>query len=112
MKYLFLIRVDPDTEATDAEANPVPWITEMDERGARIVGNRLRPASEAKVVRIRRGEVLATEGPFTEAKELIGGFDLIECADDAEAIEIASKHPVARFGAVEVRRFWPFDAAA
>ena len=50
-----------------------------------------------------------SEGPFTETKELIGGFDVIECADEAEALEIAAKHPVTRFGTVEVRACWPME---
>jgi hypothetical protein len=47
-----------------------------------------------------------SDGPFAETKEQIAGFDLIECQDLDEAIEVASKHPAARSGAVEVRPFW------
>jgi hypothetical protein len=50
--------------------------------------------------------VLLTDGPFVETKEQIVGFDIIECADLDEALEVAAKHPVARFGMVEVRPFW------
>jgi len=57
-------------------------------------------------VRVRSGEVLVADGPFAETKEQIGGLDLVECADLDEAIEVASKHPVARFGSIEVRPFW------
>jgi hypothetical protein len=48
-----------------------------------------------------------TDGPFAETKERIAGFDLLECADLNMAIEIASKHPMARFGKIEIRPFWP-----
>jgi hypothetical protein len=56
--------------------------------------------------RVRDGEVLLSDGPFAESKEQMGGFDLIECADLDEAIEVASKHPVAEFGVIEVRPLW------
>ena len=52
-------------------------------------------------------EVLVTDGPFTESKEWIAGYDVIEAADLDEAIEIASKHPMARFGRIELRPVWP-----
>ena len=110
MQYLFLIRVDPDVEVSDDEDTDVePWLEEMAARGVRLIGNRLRPVEETRSVRVRGGSTLVSDGPFTEAKEVIAGFDLIDCADEAEALEIAAKHPVARFGAVEVRPLWPLD---
>jgi hypothetical protein len=51
--------------------------------------------------------VLLTDGPFAEAKDQIGGFSLIECGSVEEAIEIAAKHPVARYGSIEIRRGHP-----
>jgi hypothetical protein len=47
-----------------------------------------------------------TDGPFAETKEFVAGFDVIECDDLETAAAIAAKHPVARFGAIEVREFW------
>ena len=47
--------------------------------------------------------MLIADGPFAETKEQIAGFDIIECADLDEAIEVAAKHPVARFGVIEVQ---------
>jgi hypothetical protein len=51
--------------------------------------------------------VLVTDGPFAETKEWIAGFDILECANLDEAIDIAAKHPMARFGRIEIRPFWP-----
>ncbi len=48
------------------------------------------------------------DGPFTESKEVIVGFDILECDSLEEAVEIAAKHPMARAGRLEVRAFWPF----
>src|ERR1700691_1571124 len=72
----------------------------------RPTGAGLRPAREATSVRVRDGEVLATDGPFAETKEEIGGFDLLDCANLDEAIEVASKHPAARDGRMELRALW------
>ena len=82
------------------------WVAEMDGRGVRLQGDRLRPVSEAATVQVRGGEVLVSDGPFAETKEQIAGFDVLECADLDEAIEVASRHPVARIGTVELRPFW------
>jgi len=60
-------------------------------------------------VRVRGGELLVTDGPYLEAKEWIAGFDTLECRDLDEAIEVASKHPMARFGTLELRPFWPLE---
>ncbi|PYO44689.1 MAG: hypothetical protein DMD33_02275, partial [Gemmatimonadetes bacterium] len=57
----------------------------------------------AKSVRIRNGRLTTVDGPFAEAKEVLGGFDLIEATDMAEAVRIASQFPWARTGCVEVR---------
>jgi hypothetical protein len=90
-------QVGPDTDA---------WVAEMAGRGVRLQGNRLAETSDATTVRVRGGEVLIADGPFAETKEYIAGFDLLDCADLDEAIEVASKHPAGRFGAIEVRPFW------
>ena len=79
---------------------------EMGKRGVLQGGERLRPTTDATTVRVRDGEVLTSDGPFAETKEQIAGFDIIECEDLDEAIEVASKHPVAKYGAIEVRPFW------
>ena len=79
---------------------------DVDSRGKRLTGDRLRPVSDATTVRISRGQLLVTDGPFTESKEWIAGFDILECDNLDEAIEIASRHPVARGGKLELRPFW------
>jgi hypothetical protein len=107
MRYLFLICVEPGVELTPEQVAVGPWIKEMADRGVRVLGDRLRPESDATTVRVRDGNVLVSDGPFAETRELMGGFDVIECGDLDEAIEIASKHPIARYGAIDVRPIWP-----
>ena len=106
MRYLMLVCAEPGVVVDPEEASPEAWLAETERRGVRVTGNRLGPAREAKTVRVRRGERLVTDGPFAETKELLGGFDILECESLEEAVEIASKHPVASFGAIEVRPFW------
>ena len=63
----------------------------------RLLGRELNLPRSAVAVRVRDGKAMATDGPFAEAKEYIAGFDLIDCADLGEAIEVAAKHPVSWF---------------
>jgi len=63
----------------------------------------LEDAAKAKSVRIRNGRTKVTDGPFSEAKEVLGGFNLIEARDMDEAVQIAAEFPWARTGCVEVR---------
>jgi hypothetical protein len=79
---------------------------EMTKRGVLKDGARLRPGSDATTVRVRDGEVLTSDGPFAETKEVIGGYYVVDCKDLDEAIEVAAKIPGARDGAVEVRPIW------
>jgi hypothetical protein len=111
VKYLMLVCRNESVELSleeRAQIGPATeaWVEEMDRRGIRLEGNALRLVSDATTVSVRGGEVLIADGPFAETKEQIAGYDIIDCADLDEAIEVASKHPVARFGKIEVRPFW------
>ena len=85
------------------------WLEEGERRGIRKQGDRLRPVTDATTVRVRKGELLVTDGPFTESKEWIAGFDIVDCADLDQAVDYASRHPMARSGRIEIRPFWPMD---
>ncbi len=108
MNYLLLICNDgtttPEEGAAMREHTPA-WVEEMDDRGVRLVGKALDDPATAKTVRVRDGETLVSDGPFVESKEFIGGFDILDCENLDEAIEVACKHPVSWFHAVEVRPF-------
>ncbi|HEY6395449.1 MAG TPA: YciI family protein [Candidatus Binataceae bacterium] len=66
-------------------------------------GNALERTPNATTVRVRNGETVATDGPFAETKEQLGGYYVIEAKDLDEAIAIAAKIPSAEHGCVEVR---------
>jgi hypothetical protein len=75
----------------------------MGQRGIESDGLELDGPSKAKAVRLREGETLVTDGPYVETKEQIGGYFLVELGDLDQAIELASRIPVARKGSVEIR---------
>ena len=89
--------------------DPEAWVREMDARGVRLFGEVLRPPADATHVRVRDGQLLVSDGPFTEAKEWIAGLDVLEVADLDEAIEVAAAHPMARNGVLVLNPLWPFD---
>ncbi len=110
MKYVAFIGAEGATppEALAVMQRDLPrWIEEMGSRGVRLFGRELEPAETAATVRVRNGETLVTDGPFAETKEFVAGFDLLECADLDEAIEVMAKSPVVRSGLhpAEIRPF-------
>ena len=76
---------------------------ELRQEGHLLESQMLESPTTAKSVRIRNGRLTTVDGPFAEAKEVLGGFNLIEATDMAEAVRIASQFPWARTGCVEVR---------
>ena len=79
---------------------------EMDAAGARVFAGGLEPASMAKSLHKQaNGEVVIMDGPYLEAKEHVGGFWLLNCADMDEALEWGRKATVACRAPVEVRAF-------
>ena len=110
MEYLLMYAEGTDPQPYEPGGdNIAEWVADVVARGVSEFGERIRPSLDATTVRVRDGRTLVTEGPFTESKEWIGGVDIIDCRDLDEAIEIASRHPAARSGTVEVRPFmtWP-----
>jgi hypothetical protein len=118
MKFIMLVCVDAadfeaeetveETTAETGSEDPgsFPWLDDVIARGIRLDGDRLRPPREAKTVQVRDGEVMISDGPFAETKEVICGFDILDCADIDEAVAVAAAHPVAEVGRIEVRPFW------
>jgi hypothetical protein len=116
MKYLLLVcwdaeRMNGQTEpepgaAPEEDDEGFPWLDDLQARGIWVTGDQLAPPRRAHTVRVRGGKAMVTDGPFAETKEAVGGFDLIECGSVEEATEIAASHPIAEFGAIEVRPLW------
>jgi hypothetical protein len=110
MKYMMFVCTDtqPDPDTRD-EPDIDVWVTENDAAGRRLQGMVLAETSTATTVRVREGQLLVSDGPFAETKEVIVGFDLLECADLDEAIEVARTHPMARRGRIEIRPVADFE---
>jgi len=114
MRFLLMVcwdaeRMNAQTEPEPGEAQDeesFPWLDDLQARNMWVIGDQLAPPRRAKSVRVRDGKKMVTDGPFAETKEILGGFDIIEAGSLEEAVEIASEHPVAQVGTVEVRPFW------
>jgi hypothetical protein len=96
------VRLDPEQRAT-IPAAVAAWCEEMDARGVRLGGHVLGPLEETRTIRTRAGETIVGDVPVSEQGVHIAGFNLLECADLDEAVEVASKNPGASFGILELR---------
>jgi hypothetical protein len=114
MKYALLIYTDQTAwagmtaeESAAARAESLPrWYSLFEELGkadSAATGFELEGATEAKVVRVRDGQTIVTDGPFAETKELIGGTFLVDLPDLDEAIRIAALVPASDYGSLEIR---------
>ena len=109
MKYLCLICAEKVMEQmTEADADKhyqdYAEFTEAIRRSGHFIGcNRLLPPESATTVRVRRGKVSTTDGPYAETKEQLGGYYVIEARDLNEAIQVTARIPGAWIGCVEVR---------
>jgi hypothetical protein len=106
MKYMMFVCSDTEPETDESRVPDIDaWVAANDAAGRRVTGNVLAPPTAATTVRVRAGETLLTDGPFAETKEMIVGFDILECADLDEAIAVAAAHPMAHLGRVELRPY-------
>src|ERR671918_2485699 len=117
MKFMLLIYNDsalldalPAAEADGMMRDCLAHADELRGDGHLIESQMLQGTEKARSVRIRNGRLSATDGPFAEVKEVLGGFNLIEATDMDEAVRIAARFPWARTGCVEVRPVEDIDA--
>ena len=114
MNYALLIYGDdsawvdlPDEEKMALRADEMPqWVSLFEELGKsdpNVTGKELDGRSTAKVVQVRDGERIVTDGPFAETKEILGGVFLTDLPDLDEAIRLAALIPAAKHGSIEIR---------
>jgi hypothetical protein len=110
MKYLLLVYTDsslmdalPEGEYDSMMRGCLSHADDMQREGRLLDFQQLEGPETAKAVRIRDGRLTATDGPFSETKEVLGGFNLVEAADMEEAVRMAAEFPWARTGCIEVR---------
>jgi hypothetical protein len=112
MSYMLLI-VEPHGQRrtrTAEEGHAVyrqmlEYTESLKTRGVLIASDSLRAG--ATRVRIRAGGQSLTDGPFTESKELVGGFFLLDCATREDALALAAECPAAEWASIEVREVGP-----
>jgi hypothetical protein len=110
MKFMLLIYIDPKLRDSLPEAeldarmrDCLTHADELQEEGFLLESQQLEEPSTARSIRVRQGRQTTLDGPYAEAKEVLGGFNLIEAKDMDEAVRIASEFPWSRIGCVEVR---------
>jgi hypothetical protein len=115
MQYLLLIYSEEGYWSSITEEERQRWMDEyrkftesIQKSGHYKAGQSLQPTTTARTVRVRDGKTLATDGPFAETVEQLGGFYWVEAKDMDEAISIAARIPSARGGSIEVRPIQTF----
>jgi len=115
MAYLLLILEDPGQRAArgvahgqEVFARMVQWGNDLKERGVLRAMESLASAdADSARVQVRGGQPRLVDGPFAEAKEMVGGFFLVDCATREEAVALARQCPAAEWATVEVRKLGP-----
>jgi hypothetical protein len=98
MQFLMLIKIANDTDY-EAGTPPGPALeaamgelmAEWSKTGAMVSAAGLKPTSQGARVRLTAGKPMLTDGPFTESKEVVGGFLLLEAKDKAAAVELTTR---------------------
>jgi hypothetical protein len=80
---------------------------ELQAEGKLLAVQSLTSQADAARVEVRTGRTHVVDGPFAEAKEMIGGFFLVDCASREEAVALAARCPAAQWATVEVRSLGP-----
>lgn len=116
MKYLCLVYFEEKTlealskmESDRLVRESLAYDEALQSSGHLIVAHALEPVRTATSLRLRSGKLSITDGPFAETKEQLGGFILIDADDLNDAIQAASKIPMARLGRIEVRPTWELE---
>ena len=109
-KFALLIYIDdalldalPEGEFDHRMRHCLGYADGLREQGRLQDSQMLEDAKGAKSMRVRNGRRTITDGPFTETKELLAGFNLIEAEDIDEAVRIAEQFPWAETGCIEIR---------
>jgi hypothetical protein len=110
MKFMLLVYTEealmdalPEGELDGMLRTCFDHVDQLERDGHRVESQMLAAPRAARSVRIRNDRVTTTDGPFSETKEVLGGFNLIEARDMDEAVRIAAEFPWARTGCIEVR---------
>ena len=114
MSYLLLIaeptgqrRTRTEAEGREAYAQMLRYGADLKSRGLLLATESLKSQDDASRVTVRNGRPQVLDGPFAEAKEMIGGFFLVNCDTREQAVALAAECPAAQWATVEVRAIAP-----
>ena len=109
MLYMLMINYDPSKpfEGPLLQPEHAKLETELREAGIYVSGAGLMPVEATGSRCVRDGKILATDGPFAESKEVLGGYYIVDCNED-QALEIGARIPVEKRSWVEVRQILLF----
>jgi hypothetical protein len=103
LKYLCLVYGEEKEMKAMTDDDCMAYDQALRKAGQCLASEALQPVRTAATVQVRNGKISTRDGPFTESKECVAGFYLIEAADLNEAVQLASQMPPARVGSIEVR---------
>lgn len=103
MKYVCLVYGEEKKIGAMTDDECMAYDRGLRDSGKCLASEALQPVRTAKTLQVRQGKMSVRDGPFTETKECLAGFYLIEAADLNEAIQIGSQIPPAQVGSIEVR---------
>jgi hypothetical protein len=83
------------------------FVDDLKHRGVHLASESLKSLSEGVRIAVRGGKRVVADGPFAEAKEMVGGFFLLDCQTRAEAVALANECPATEWATVEVRELGP-----
>jgi hypothetical protein len=114
MPYMLLIVEPIDQRSTRSEAEGhaaydqmIEYREQLEERGLLIAAEALEHANKGTRLQVRDGRARLVDGPFAEAKEMVGGFFLVDCATHDEAVALAEACPAAQSCTIEIRKLGP-----
>jgi hypothetical protein len=119
MQYMLLIHADekampavPTDKAYEMSSAYAAYTAALQKAGALVSGDRLKPSTSARIVKVRGKRTEVLDGPFADVKEQFGGYYVIEAGNLEAAVAWAEKCPGAGLGAIEVRPVWDSNVPA
>lgn len=107
VKYLLIIGHDDEFgPSPELIGRIVAWNHRMHDRKVLVDSNPLKPWQEAKTIRTKNGQIVVAPGSFSDSREKVSAYVLVNCESEEEALEIACEHPMAKEAVIEVRPVW------
>ncbi|MDA1311830.1 MAG: YciI family protein [Acidobacteria bacterium] len=120
MRFMLIVYLDEEAETSKSDAERDEMFrrcfvhsAEWKRQGVMEAGEPLHPTSTSTTVRVRGGKTILTDGPFAETKEQLGGYYIVDCANEQDAVRLAAEAAEIHrnpFGAIEVRPILEFSA--